>query len=147
MEQKKYVMDYEEIKTYLPHRYPFLFVDRVIEIRENGLLALKNVTGNEAFFQGHFPQHAVMPGVLQIEALAQASALFVIKKYKLENKPVYFMGIDKVRFRAQVVPGDTLELDVELLRFGGKVAKVHGKGSVNGKVALEADMVAMIDIG
>ncbi len=146
MTDHNYVMGYEDIKKYLPHRYPFLFVDRVIEIGEKGLHAIKNVTGNEAFFQGHFPNHAVMPGVLQIEALAQASALFVISKYNLKNKPVYFMSIDKVRFRAPVVPGDTLDLYIDLERFGGKVAKVHGKGMVNGKVTLEADMVAMINL-
>jgi len=146
MADQNYAMGYEDIKKYLPHRYPFLFVDRVIEIGEKGLHAIKNVTGNEGFFQGHFPNFAVMPGVLQIEALAQASALFVISKYKLKNKPVYFMSIDKVRFRAPVVPGDTLDLHIELVRFGGKVARVHGKGMVAGKVALEADMVAMIDI-
>lgn len=147
MADQKCAMEYEEIKKYLPHRYPFLFVDRVIEIGEKGLHAIKNVTGNEAFFQGHFPNHAVMPGVLQIEALAQASALFVIFKYKLKNKPVYFMSIDKVRFRIPVFPGDTIDLHIDLVRFGGKVARVHGKGMVDGKVALEAEMVAMIDLG
>jgi 3-hydroxyacyl-[acyl-carrier-protein] dehydratase len=146
MGEQNYAMDIEDVKKLIPHRYPFLFVDRVIEIRESGLLAIKNVTGNEAFFQGHFPDYPVMPGVLQIEALAQAGAIFVIHKFNLQNKPVYFMSIDKVRFRSQVVPGDTLKLEIELLRFGGKVAKVRGKGSVEDTVALEADMVAMIDI-
>jgi 3-hydroxyacyl-[acyl-carrier-protein] dehydratase len=145
MGEKNYAMDIEDVKKLIPHRYPFLFVDRVIEIRESGLLAIKNVTGNEAFFQGHFPDYPVMPGVLQIEALAQSGAIFVIHKFNLRNKPVYFMSIDKVRFRSQVVPGDTLKLEIELLRFGGKVAKVRGKGSVEDTVALEADMVAMID--
>ena len=83
------VMEIEEIKKYIPHRYPFLFVDRVIDIQENGLTAIKNVTENEYFFQGHFPGYPVMPGVLQLEAIAQASALFVIQKYHLVNKPVY----------------------------------------------------------
>lgn len=147
MPEGKIVMDIEEIKKYLPHRHPFLFVDRVIEIRENGLVAIKNVTGNESFFIGHFPGYPVMPGVLQVEALAQAGALYVIHKYKFQNKPVYFMSIDKVRFRSQVVPGDTLTLDVELLRFGGKVAKVHGKGFVGNRLAVEADMMATIELG
>ena len=146
MGEKKYAMEIEEIKRYLPHRYPFLFVDRVLEIKENGLVAIKNVTGNEAFFQGHFPDHPVMPGVLQIEAIAQASALYVIYKYELKNKPVYFMGLDKVRFRSQVLPGDVLTLDIELLRFGGKVARVYGKALVGDTVALEATMIAMIDL-
>jgi len=142
---EKSTLDIEEIKKYLPHRYPFLFLDRVIDIRENGLTAVKNVTGNENFFQGHFPGYPVMPGVLQIEALAQASALFVIYRYKLKNKPVYFMALDRVKFRNQVVPGDTLRLEIELLRFGGRVARVSGKAYVEDKIALEAEMVAMIE--
>ena len=146
MADKKIVMDIQEVKKYLPHRYPFLFVDRVLEIRENGLTAVKNVSGNEAFFQGHFPEYPVMPGVLQIEALAQASALFVIYKYKLQNKPVYFMSLDKVKFRSQVIPGDVLTLEIELQRFGGKVARVFGRGLVGDTVALEAHMLAMIDL-
>ncbi len=144
---EKSIMEIEKIKKYLPHRYPFLFLDRVIDIRENGLTAVKNVTGNENFFQGHFPGYPVMPGVLQIEALAQASALFVIYKYKLKNKPVYFMALDRVKFRNQVVPGDTLRLEIELKRFGGRVARVSGKAYVEDKIALEAEMVAMIETG
>jgi 3-hydroxyacyl-[acyl-carrier-protein] dehydratase len=139
------VMEIEEIKKYIPHRYPFLFVDRVIDIQENGLTAIKNVTGNEYFFQGHFPDYPVMPGVLQLEALAQASALFVIQKYNLVNKPVYFMAIDKVKFRAQVVPGDTLTLEVEVLRWGGKIAKCGGRALVGDTVSVEAEMTAMIE--
>jgi beta-hydroxyacyl-ACP dehydratase FabZ len=140
-------MSIEEIKKYIPHRYPFLFIDKVIKIMDDGLTAVKNVTGNEAFFSGHFPAYPVMPGVLQLEALAQASALFVIYKYDLGNKPVFFMSIDKVKFRSQVVPGDTLTLEVRLARFGGKIAKVSGKGFVGDKLAIEAEMVAMIDTG
>jgi 3-hydroxyacyl-[acyl-carrier-protein] dehydratase len=138
-------LSYEEIKKYIPHRYPFLFLDKVIEIKEKGIVAIKNVTGNEGFFAGHFPQYPVMPGVLQVEALAQAAALFVIYKYDLKNKPVYFMSIDKVKFRNQVIPGDILRLEIELERFGGRVAKVKGKGYVEEKMALEAEMVAMIE--
>jgi beta-hydroxyacyl-ACP dehydratase FabZ len=140
-------MNIEEIKKYIPHRYPFLFLDKVIKITDEGLVALKNVTGNEDFFSGHFPGYPVMPGVLQLEALAQASALFVIYKYDLGNKPVFFMSIDKVKFRCQVFPGDTLKFEVRLERFGGKIAKVSGKGYVGDKLAIEAEMVAMIDAG
>ncbi len=143
----KDTMEIEEIKNYLPHRRPFLFLDRVVGITEKGLTAVKNVTGNEDFFQGHFPGYPVMPGVLQIEALAQASALFVIYKYKLKNKPVYFMALNNVKFRNQVVPGDTLRLEIELKRFGGRVARVSGKAYVEDKIALEAEMVAMIETG
>ena len=145
MAQEKETLDLSQIKEMIPHRYPFLFVDKVIEIRENSLFGVKNVTSNEAFFQGHFPDYPVMPGVLQIEALAQASALLVIHKYKLTNKPVYFMSIDKVKFRSQVLPGDVLHLKVELLRFGGKISKCKGRTLVDGKVTAEAEMTAMID--
>ncbi len=144
---EKSTMDIEEIKKFLPHRYPFLFLDRVADMRENGLTAIKNVTGNENFFQGHFPGYPVMPGVLQIEALAQASALFVIYKFKLKNKPVYFMALNNVKFRSQVFPGDTLRLEIELQRFGGRVARVRGKAYVEDQIALEAEMVAMIETG
>jgi beta-hydroxyacyl-ACP dehydratase FabZ len=140
-------MNIEEIKKYIPHRYPFLFLDKVVKIMDDGLIAVKNLTGNEGFFSGHFPSYPVMPGVLQIEALAQASALFVIYKYDLGNKPVFFMSIDKVKFRCQVFPGDTLTIEVRLVRFGGKIAKVSGKGFVGDKLAIEAEMVAMIDTG
>jgi 3-hydroxyacyl-[acyl-carrier-protein] dehydratase len=147
MPEPEGTMSIEEIKKYIPHRYPFLFIDKVINIMNDGLTAVKNVTGNEDFFTGHFPGYPVMPGVLQIEALAQASALFVIYKYNLRNKPVFFMSIDKVKFRSQVVPGDTLRLEVHLERFGGKIARVTGKGFVGDKLAIEAEMVAMIDTG
>jgi 3-hydroxyacyl-[acyl-carrier-protein] dehydratase len=138
-------LDLSQIKRMIPHRYPFLFVDKVTEIRENGLTGIKNVSANEAYFQGHFPDYPVMPGVLQIEALAQASALLVVHKYKLENKPLYFMAIDKVKFRSQVVPGDVLHLEVDMIRFGGKISKCKGRVLVNGKVSAEAEMTAMID--
>ena len=146
MSEPEGTMTIEEIKKYLPHRYPFLFIDKVVEIEEKGLVAIKNVTGNEEYFMGHFPGHPVMPGVLQIEALAQAAALFVIYKHNLKNKPVYFMSIDKVKFRSIVAPGDTLRIEINLERFGGKIARVTGKGYVGDKVAIEADMLAMIDI-
>ena len=147
MPESEGTMSIEEIKKYIPHRYPFLFIDKVVEIADDGLTAVKNVTGNEDFFTGHFPGYPVMPGVLQIEALAQASALFVIYKYNLRNKPVFFMSIDKVKFRSQVVPGDTLRIEVHLERFGGKIARVTGKGFIGDKLAIEAEMVAMIDTG
>lgn len=147
MPESEKTLSIEEIKQYLPHRYPFLFLDRVTAITDHGLTAVKCVTGNEQYFAGHFPGYPVMPGVLQLEALAQASALFVIYTYNLGNRPVYFMSIDKVKFRNQVVPGDVLRIEVELERFGGKVARVRGKGYVGDKLALEAEMVAMIDLG
>jgi len=146
MDKEKKRMDINEIKNYIPHRYPFLFLDKVIDIKENGLTAIKNLSGNEYFFQGHFPNYPVMPGVIQIEAIAQAAALFVIYKYNLKNKPVYFMALDKVKFRNQVIPGDTFRIEVEVLRFGGKIARCKGTGYVDEKLIVEAEMVAMIDM-
>ncbi len=133
----------EEIKKYLPHRYPFLFLDKITEMKENGLVAIKNVTGNEEFFLGHFPEYPVMPGVLQIEALAQAACFYVIYKYKLKSQPVYFISLDKVKFRGQVLPGDTLRLEIEINRFGGRIARIKGRGYVNDKVVVEAEMAAI----
>ena len=143
MSEKDGTMNIEEIKKYLPHRYPFLFLDRVIQIKDNALVAIKNLTGNEGFFQGHFPDYPVMPGVIQIEAMAQAACLFVIYKYKLQSEPVFFISIDKVKFRGQVVPGDTLRIEIEITRFGGRIARVKGKSYVGDKLVVEAEMVAM----
>ena len=145
MSEKDGTMNIEEIKKYLPHRYPFLFLDKVIQIKDNGLVAIKNVTGNEDFFQGHFPDYPVMPGVIQIEAMAQAACLFVIYKYKLQSEPVFFISIDKVKFRGQVVPGDTLRIEIEILRFGGRIARVKGRGLVGDKLVVEAEMAAMAE--
>lgn len=145
MAEDQKTLDLAQIKEMIPHRYPFLFLDKVIEIHENGLTAIKNVTVNEAFFQGHFPDYPVMPGVLQVEALAQASALLVIQQHNLKNKPIYFMALDKVKFRSQVVPGDVLTLEVEIVRWGGKISKTRGRALVGDTVAVEAEMTAMID--
>ena len=147
MAESKETFDIAQIKSIIPHRYPFLFVDKVIEIHENGLTAVKNVTGNESYFQGHFPGYPVMPGVLQVEALAQASALLVLHQHNLKNKPIYFMSLDKVKFRSQVVPGDVLTLEVEIIRWGGKISKCKGRALVGDQVAVEAEMTAMIDYG
>jgi 3-hydroxyacyl-[acyl-carrier-protein] dehydratase len=147
MPEKDGTMNIEEIKKYLPHRYPFLFLDRVLQIKENGLIAIKNVTGNEDFFQGHFPGYPVMPGVIQIEAMAQAACLFIFYKHKLQNEPVFFISIDKVKFRGQVVPGDTLRIEIEILRFGGRIARVKGRSFVGDKLVVEAEMAAMAGKG
>ena len=141
-EQKQ--IDIAQIKKMIPHRYPFLFVDKVTDIRENSLTGIKNVTCNETFFQGHFPDYPVMPGVLQIEALAQASALLVIHKHKLENKPVYFMSIDKAKFRKPVVPGDQLRFELVPLRKGSRVWKMAGKAFVVKELVAEAELTAAV---
>jgi beta-hydroxyacyl-ACP dehydratase FabZ len=138
------MMDAQKILELLPHRYPFLLVDRVLEVQgTQKIVALKNVTFNEPFFQGHFPGHPVMPGVLIIEAMAQTGGLLLMDQIPdRDKKVVYFMGIDGVRFRKPVLPGDQLRMEVEMLQFRGKVAKMKGVAYVEGKVAAEAEMLA-----
>lgn len=139
--------DLAEIKRSIPHRYPFLLIDAVKDIAVNeSAVGIKMVTSNEPHFQGHFPQQPVMPGVLIIEAMAQTSAILVTKTLDLIDKGmmVYFMTIDKTKFRQMVVPGDILELHVKVLRGRGKVWKFSGEGIVNGKVVAEAEFSAMI---
>ena len=138
------------IKRILPHRYPFLLVDKVRDIVPmESCVGIKNVTSNEPHFEGHFPQEPVMPGVLIIEAMAQAAAVLVGTSLDLAGKGMgtYFMSIDKCRFRRKVVPGDVLELHVKTLRGGGKVWKFEGRAIVDGELAAEAEIMAMLDRG
>ena len=140
-------MDVTEISKILPHRHPFLLVDRVLEYTPGEkLTGYKNVTLNEPFFQGHFPGHPVMPGVLILEALAQACALLAYKSEKLDASKlvVYLMAIDGAKFRKPVVPGDQLHLEVTPLRKGGAVWKLRGEAKVNGQVVTEAEFLATI---
>jgi 3-hydroxyacyl-[acyl-carrier-protein] dehydratase len=139
-------VDAREIQAILPHRYPFLLVDRVIEISPDKIVALKNVSAGEPHFQGHFPGHPVMPGVLIIEALAQAGALLAAKTVGFDpaTQVVYFMAIDKAKFRKPVVPGDQLQLEVVPLRMGGKIWKLRGEAKVDGQVVCEAELLASI---
>ena len=139
--------DIHQIKNLLPHRYPFLLVDRVIEAEpEKYMRALKNVTINEPFFAGHFPNRPVMPGVLQIEAMAQAGGILVLSTVPdPENYLTYFIKIDKVRFKQQVTPGDTLIFKLELLspiRRG--ICHMQGYAYANGKLVTEAELMAQI---
>ncbi|WP_308920507.1 3-hydroxyacyl-ACP dehydratase FabZ [Janthinobacterium sp. J1-1] len=141
-------LDILAIKSLLPHRYPLLLVDRVLTW-ESGktITAIKNVTVNEEFFQGHFPHKPVMPGVLMIEALAQTAALlsFLTMGVKPdENSVVYFVGIDNARFKRPVEPGDQLKMDVEILRVSRGIWKYKAVGTVDGKVALEAELMCTI---
>ena len=141
------VADIKRIVKLIPHRYPMLLVDKVIDMHgDEKAVGIKNVTINEPFFQGHFPAEPVMPGVLIVEAMAQTAAVLVMSSFgtDAENKLVFFMSIDRVRFRRPVVPGDRLELHVEKLQSRANVWKFSGKGIVDGKVAAEATFAAMI---
>ena len=140
------IMDVNRIRELLPHRYPFQLVDKVIEIGANYIVGVKNVTGNEPFFQGHFPQEPVMPGVLQVEAMAQTGGLLVLNSVdEPERYSTYFMKIDGVKFRQKVVPGDTLIFRVELMapiRRG--ISTMKGYVFVGEKVVCEAEFMAQI---
>jgi beta-hydroxyacyl-ACP dehydratase FabZ len=138
------MQDVEKILELLPHRYPFLLVDRVLEVEgTRKIVGLKNVTFNEPFFQGHFPGHPVMPGVLIIEAMAQTGGLLLMDQIPDRGaKVVYFMALDNVKFRKPVVPGDQLRMEVEMLQFRGKVARMKGTALVEGKIVAEAEMLA-----
>ncbi|MBB4265844.1 3-hydroxyacyl-ACP dehydratase FabZ [Roseospira visakhapatnamensis] len=141
------VIEADRVRDMIPHRYPFLMVDRVIDVRLNeGAVGVKNVTNNEPHFQGHFPTMAVMPGVLVIEAMAQTAGVLVVATLGAdsEGKLVYFMSVDNARFRKPVVPGDQLLLDVTKLRHRGNVWKFEGKATVNGTVVADATFSAMI---
>lgn len=138
-------MDIQEIKNTIPHRYPFLLVDKVTDMEEGKrVTAIKNVTANEPFFQGHFPDYPVMPGVLIVEALAQTGAIAVLGIEENKGKIGFLAGIDKCRFKHQVKPGDQLELNVEIIRVKGPIGKGKGTATVNGKVACEAEITFAI---
>jgi 3-hydroxyacyl-[acyl-carrier-protein] dehydratase len=140
-------MDIQEILQYLPHRYPFLLIDRVVEINlGKSLVAIKNVTINEPFFTGHFPNRPVMPGVLILEALAQATCVLANKSSAVshpnDNYLYLFAGIDNARFKRVVEPGDQMLLHVELLRYKQGIWKFTGQATVNGELACSADMIS-----
>jgi beta-hydroxyacyl-ACP dehydratase FabZ len=142
------VLDIEEILRLLPHAYPFLFVDRVKELEpERRIVCLKNVSINEPFFQGHFPGRPVMPGVLLVEAMAQAGGVLVLHSHSEEyaGKDVYFLGIDRVRFRKVVRPGDQIVVEAEVVRRRGTVWKFQCRCSVEGELVAEAEILAMVD--
>ncbi|HMV32516.1 MAG: 3-hydroxyacyl-ACP dehydratase FabZ [Gemmatimonadales bacterium] len=140
------MMDAAQIMDLLPHRYPFLLVDRILEVQgKQKIIGLKNVTINEPFFQGHFPGHPIMPGVLIVEAMAQTGGLLLMEQIPdRANKVVYFMALDEVKFRKPVVPGDQLRMEVEMLQFRGKTARMKGMAYVDGQVVTEAEMLACV---
>jgi UDP-3-O-[3-hydroxymyristoyl] N-acetylglucosamine deacetylase / 3-hydroxyacyl-[acyl-carrier-protein] dehydratase len=136
----------EDIMKVLPHRYPFLLVDRILEIEEGKrVVGIKNVTINEPFFQGHFPGHPIMPGVLIVEAMAQVGGMLLLGGLEdPDTKVVYFMSLDNVRFRKPVKPGDQIVFEVEIIQIRGKIAKTRGVARVDGEVVAEAEMAAMV---
>lgn len=145
MSEDQVLLEAEEIQKIIPHRYPFLLVDRIIEL-ETGRRAvgIKNVTINEPFFQGHFPGYPVMPGVLIVEAMAQVGAVALLKLPEYAGRIALFAGIDGLRFRRQVRPGDQLRLEVEFLKLKGSIGKARGQALVEGQVAAEGEILFAI---
>jgi len=141
----KTLYDIEAIMKFLPHRYPFILIDRVLQlVPEKEIVALKNVTINEPYFQGHFPGSPVMPGVLIVEAMAQAGGVLAYSSFPPEKhgQLVYFMGMDRVRFRQPVIPGDQLKLHIRLLKMRSRAAKMEGVATVDDRPVAEAEMMA-----
>lgn len=140
------IYDINAIKQILPHRYPFLLVDRIIELEPRiRIVGIKQVTANEYFFEGHFPEAPVMPGVLQIEALAQVGAILALREFEDRSQKIpFFSGINNAKFRRPVVPGDTLVLEVTALRIGSKVQKMRGEARVDGNITAEAEIMSVI---
>ncbi len=139
--------DIHEILKVMPHRYPMLLVDRILEVDERRVRALKNVTANEPFFMGHFPEHPVMPGVLIVEAMAQAGGFMLLRTIEdREGKLILFTGIDACRFRRPVVPGDQVVFEVEVLSRRPRFAKLAGTAKVDGNLVCEAELIsAMVE--
>lgn len=149
MSSDKTTADMDLIQRILPHRYPFLLVDRVEQIDgQNSAVGIKNVTFNEPHFQGHFPGAPIMPGVTIVEAMAQTAGVLVGVALDLADKEmlIYFMSIDRCKFRRKVVPGDVLKLIITTKRGGGKIWKFHGRAEVDGELAAEAEFTAMMDL-
>ncbi len=139
--------DWEEIIKLLPHRFPFILIDRVLEWKEGKrITVIKNVTFNEPFFSGHFPSNPLMPGVLIVEAIAQAGGLLIVKSYPdLKNEPAFLVAIDKARFKREIRPGDRMQIEVTIKRRVGNVFGLKGKVTVDTKVAAEADIMISIN--
>ena len=136
----EYPLESDQIQKIIPHRYPFLLVDRILEMDQKRAVGIKNVSINEPFFQGHFPGHPIMPGVLIIEALAQVAGVYMLSRDKFQGRLAYFLTLDEVKFRKPVLPGDQLRLEIEILKFRGKIGKAQGNAIVDGNVVAEAIM-------
>lgn len=142
VEPKDGTLDINDIRKILPHRDPFLFVDEIIEIeKDERAVGIKKITGDEEFFKGHFPDNPIMPGVLMIEALAQVGGILMFNKKENLNRPAYFVGLDNVRFRKAVIPGDVLRLEVDVIKLKAHIAQLHGVAKVDKEVAAEADIL------
>jgi UDP-3-O-[3-hydroxymyristoyl] N-acetylglucosamine deacetylase/3-hydroxyacyl-[acyl-carrier-protein] dehydratase len=137
-------MSIEEVMKMLPHRYPMLLVDRILKIEGNKIVGVKNVTMNEPHFLGHFPGHPIMPGVLQLEAMAQVAGILLLKRIEAANQIAYFMSAEQVKWRKPVVPGDVLVIEIDLVKIRGKIGKAKGVCKVDGEVVSEADVTFML---
>lgn len=137
-------MGVEEIMKLLPHRYPFLMVDKVVKIEGERIVGVKNVTMNEQFFQGHFPGHPIMPGVLQLETIAQVAGILMMKRAEIGHQLAYFMSAENVKWRKPVVPGDVLMIDVEITKTRGKICKAKGVCRVSGEIVSEAEVTFIV---
>lgn len=139
------VLDINEIRAILPHRYPFLLVDRIVELEADRVVGIKNVTANEPFFQGHFPDFPVMPGVLIVEAMAQTAGVLVLKSIPdRDNKLVLLVAVENARFRRPVVPGDSLRMEMKVIKRKASVAKMAGVATVDGVVVAEAEVMCKL---
>ncbi len=135
-------LDINDIKGILPHRYPFLLVDKIVEaVAQEKIVGIKNVTANEEFFNGHFPDNPIMPGVLMVEALAQTGGILMLNRKESIGRSAYFLGVDKVRFRKAVIPGDVLTLEVTVDKLKSRIAQLSGRAAVEGAVACEATIL------
>jgi beta-hydroxyacyl-ACP dehydratase FabZ len=140
------ILGINEIRAILPHRYPFLLVDSIVELEAERIVGIKNVTANEPFFQGHFPEFPVMPGVLIIEAMAQAAGVLVLKNIPdRDSKLVFLVAIENARFRKPVVPGDTLRLEMTVVKRRSNVAKMAGRATVEGVLVAEAEVMCKLE--